>query len=438
MRTSRILTAAVAAAALSLAGCSSNVEGTAVDNTAASADAGDAGAESQGDFDIDTLDTGGYNTVPKDFEAEGQLAADFGPAVEGQRIAEFVIAPYTVDPKLVSGGGMNQGVGVGGLAKLGLMSDAVSAIAEKHQIVNTFSDFQNYADDSHEFGIAVVRLADNESAVAIADELHAAELTVADEDDIFGSGAGTPVELPGLSATHASTYRWETGTDTLSSYTVSGPHVIYTYASTSAGDPEWAKDITTRALQKQIPMLDGFPYTPTPEIPKLVIDMDKVLARAVGYTDDETARNSELAVYGPLGWLHFDSDPEKTAELFEETGTDRVAMANTTVYRTASPEDAETVRDAFVAQSVKNSPELTEDAAAPQNVPGTTCLSGDIAEGRMSVCYMTYGPYLAEIHGYRPIGNTDPESDTLRTMSQRVATQYVKFVEAEEMGLGRN
>ncbi len=80
-----------------------------------------------------------------------------------------------------------------------------------------------------------------------------------------------------------------------------------------------------------------FPYTPTPEIPKLVIDMDKVLARAVGYTDDETARNSELAVYGPLGWLHFDSDPEKTAELFEETGTDRVAMANTTVYRTASP-----------------------------------------------------------------------------------------------------
>ncbi len=71
-------------------------------------------------------------------------------------------------------------------------------------------------------------------------------------------------------------------------------------------------------------------------------------------------------------------------------------------------------------------------------MPGTTCLSGDIAEGRMSVCYMTYGPYLAEIHGYRPIGNTDPESDTLRTMSQRVATQYVKFVEAEEMGLGRN
>ncbi|WP_240794932.1 DUF7373 family lipoprotein [Rhodococcus zopfii] len=438
MRTSRILTAAAAAAALTLAGCSSDVEGTAVDSETAAADARDSGAGSQSDFDIAALDTGRYNVVPKDFEAEGQLAADFGPAVEGQRIAEFVIAPYTVDPKLVSGGGMNQGVGVGGLAKLGLLSDAVSAIAEKYEIITTFTDFQSYTDDSHELGVSVVRLADNASAVAIAGELHAAEISDAGEEDLFASGAGTPITLPGLPDTHASTYRWETGSDTVSSYTVSGPHVIYSYASTSAGDPEWAKDVTTRALQKQIPLIGSFPYTPTPQIPELVVDMDKVLARAVGYTDDETARNSELAVYGPLGWLHFDSDPAQTAELFEETGTDRVAMANTTVYRTASADDAETVRDAFLAQTAKNSRELTEDASAPQNVPGTTCLSGDIAEGRMSVCYMTFGPYVAEINGYRPIGNTDPESDTMRTMPQRVAAQYVKFVKAEEMGLGQN
>jgi hypothetical protein len=435
MRTSRILTAA-AAVAFTLAGCSSAVEGTPVDSETA-ADAGTSGTEVV--FDIDSLDTGRYNVVPKDFEAEGQLAGDFGPAVEGQRMAEFVVAPYTVDPKLVAGGGMNQGVGVGGLAKLGLLSDTVSAIAEKYEIITTFSDFQGYTDDSHELGISVVRLADNASAVALADELHADELTDGSGgNDIFASGAGTPITLPGLPGTHASTYRWETGAETVSSYTADGPHVIYTYASTDAGDPEWAKDVTTRALQKQIPLIGSFPYTPTPKIPELVVDMDKVLARAVGYTDDETARNSELAVYGPLGWLHFDSDPAQTAELFEKTGTDRVAMANSTVYRTASQEDAETVRDAFLAQTTKNSAELTEDASAPQNVPGTTCLSGDIAEGRMSVCYMTYGPYVAEIHGYRPIGNTDPESDTLRTMPQRVAAQYVKFAKAEEMGLGRN
>lgn len=438
MRTTRILTAAAAAAALTLAGCSSNVEGTAVDNSATAADAGDSGTGSQADFDIETLDTGGYNTVPKDFEADGQLAGDFGPAVEGQRIAEFVVAPYTIDPKLVSGGGMNQGVGVGGLAKLGLMSDAVSAITDKYEIINTFSDFQDYADDSHELGIAVVRVADNESAVAIVDKLYASELTAADEDDLFGSGANTPIDLPGLPATHASTYKWETGTESLSSYTVSGPHIIYTYASTSAGDPAWLKDTTTRAVQKQVPLIDSFPYTPTADIPNLIVDMDKVLARAVGYTENETTRNSELAVYGALGWLHFDSDPAETAGLFEKTGTDRVALANTTVFRTKSPEGAAALRDAFITQSKRNSTELTEDAQAPQNVPGTVCLSGDIAEGRMSTCYMVYGQYLAQITGFRAIGNTDPDSDTMRTLPQRVATQYVKFVTAEEMGLGEN
>ena len=438
MRTSRILTAAAAAAALTLAGCSSDVEGTAVDSETAAL-AADSGAERQADFDIESLDTGGYNTVPKDFEAEGRLAGDFGPAVEGQRMAEFVVAPYTIDPKLVSGGGMNQGVGVGGLAKLGLLSESVSAISEKYEVITTFSDFQDYADGSHGLGISVVRLPDEASAAAIADELYADELTDGSGgDDIFASGAGTPITLPGLPDTKAVTFRWETGSDTVSSYTVNGPHFIYTYATTTPDDPEWAKDITTRALEKQIPLLAGFPYTPTPEIPELVVDMDKVLARAVGYTEDETTRNSELAVYGPLGWLHFDSNPAQTAELFEKTGTDRVAMANSTVYRTASPEGAETVRDAFLAQTRRNYSEVTEDASAPQNVPDTTCMSGDVAEGRMSVCYMTYGPYVAEITGFRPIGNTDPERDSLRTMSQRVATQYVKFVEAEEMGLGKN
>ncbi len=51
---------------------------------------------------------------------------------------------------------------------------------------------------------------------------------------------------------------------------------------------------------------------------------------------------------------------------------------------------------------------------------------------------MTYGRYVAELSGFRSIGNENPDSDTLRTVPQRVATQYVKFVRAEEMGLGEN
>ncbi|WP_254707620.1 hypothetical protein [Rhodococcus pyridinivorans] len=51
---------------------------------------------------------------------------------------------------------------------------------------------------------------------------------------------------------------------------------------------------------------------------------------------------------------------------------------------------------------------------------------------------MTYGRYMAEVSGFRAIANTDPDNDTLRTIAQRVATQYTKFVRADEMGLGEN
>jgi hypothetical protein len=66
------------------------------------------------------------------------------------------------------------------------------------------------------------------------------------------------------------------------------------------------------------------------------------------------------------------------------------------------------------------------------------CWSGDVAQGRASVCLMVYGRYMAELSGLRPVGNEDPANDSLRTMSQRLATQYVKFVRSEEMGLGEN
>ncbi|MCK0093920.1 hypothetical protein MWU77_24455, partial [Rhodococcus sp. F64268] len=82
--------------------------------------------------------------------------------------------------------------------------------------------------------------------------------------------------------------------------------------------------------------------------------------------------------------------------------------------------------------------DLIEDASAPQNVPGTTCWTGDVATGRMSVCLMVYGRYMAELSGHRPVGNIDPDDDSLRTVSQRVAAQYTKFVRAEELGLGEN
>jgi hypothetical protein len=429
MRTPRILLATTAVA-LALAGCSGTADGTAV----AEGDSTGTGSPT-GSFDLTTLDTGEYNVEPRDFIAEGQSAGDFGPAVEGQRMAEFVVHPYTIDPTLTNGGGMATGVGVGGIGKV-LSGGGADEVAESFGIITGFGSFAHNADDSRQLGVAVWRFPDADSAAHAAAALH--DNSLAPEDVGFASGPQTPTSIPQLPDTLATTYYWD-GIDTasMSTFTARGPHVIYTYTSAEGNDVEWNTDVTTHTLEAQLPRIEQFPFTPTDEIEALPVDLDKVLARAVGFLDNEYARNSDTAVYGPLGWLHFDSHPDRTAPLFEATGTDRVALANSGVFRTRSPEAAEELRDSFREQTLDTYPDLV-DEPAPQGVPDTTCLAGDTADGRVLDCLMTYGPYVAQIYGHRPVGNTDPDSDTLRTMPQRVATQYVKFVRAEELGLGEN
>ncbi|NLU65330.1 hypothetical protein HCA61_24175 [Rhodococcus sp. HNM0563] len=429
MRTSRSLIAATAVT-LALAGCSTTSEGTAL----AEGEANENGSTT-GTFDIAALDTGEYRIEPRDFIAEGQAAGDFGPAVEGQRMAEFVIHPYTIDPTLTNGGGMSTGVGVGGIGKV-LSGGGAPEVAESYGVITGFGSFSGKPDGSRQLGVAVWRFPDADSASQAAAALHANAL--APEDDGFAAGPQTPVSIPQLPDTFATTYYWESlDTASMSTFTARGPHVVYTYTSAENNDVEWASDTTARALEEQLPRIEQFPFSPTDEIESLPVDLDKVLARAVGYTENEYARNSDTAVYGPLGWLHFDSHPAETADIFEATGTDRVALANSTVYRTSGPEAARELRDAFREQSRETYPDLV-DEPAPQGVPDTLCRAGDIAEGRLMDCMMIYGPYVAQLIGHRAVGNTDPDDDTLRTMPQRVATQYTKFVRAEELGLGEN
>ncbi|MCK0093917.1 hypothetical protein MWU77_24430, partial [Rhodococcus sp. F64268] len=152
----------------------------------------------------------------------------------------------------------------------------------------------------------------------------------------------------------------------MSAFTARGMFVIYTYAYNEGTDTAWATDTIVRAVPEQQVLLDRFPATATEQIAALPIDVDKVLGRAVGFLDNETLDNTDAAVYGPAGWLHFDSHPVRRREAFEATGTDLVAMLNSTVYRTGSDEGALTLRDEFAEITLENYPDLIEDASAPQ------------------------------------------------------------------------
>jgi len=426
-RTRRVVVAVAAATSLTVAGCSTDDGGAAAADTTTTAAAGDS-------IDLAALDTGAYNTEPKDFVEQGQRAEDFGPAVEGQRLAEFVVHPHTIDPALTVGG-PNNGVFVGGFGPI--FTGTERQVVEPFSMIHAFDSSRSTADESRTLGIGVWRFPTDDDAAGAAQALHQAIVSPSGED--LTSGPETPVSVPQLPGTLASTYTWpETGTTSLNTLTPRGMFVIYTYTSDRSGESAWVTDTAARAVQQQIELLDRFPATPTDEIGALPVDLDKVLARTVGFLDNEYARNSDTAIYGPDGWLHFDSHPAVTEDLFERTGTDRIAKANSNVYRTAGAADADDLKAAFIEMNGDTYPDLVTDTALAQDLPGTTCWSGDTAQGRIGVCLMTYGRYMAEVSGFRAIANTDPDNDTLRTIAQRVATQYTKFVRADEMGLGEN
>lgn len=429
MRISRTLVAVAAAASVVLTGCSSETDGTAVSDATTTESSGNG----DGSIDLASIDAGEYNTEPHDFVAEGQLAEDFGPAVEGQRLAEFVVHHHDIDPSLVVNA-PNNGVVVGGLGPF-LQEGSQEAI-EGHDVITGFRSVRNTADDTRELGITVWRFETVEDAAAAAQALQQNNLKPMAET--FGGGQAQVITLDAVPATYASTMSWSHGSETVETFTPHGMHVIYTFAGDDNADTTWLRETTTNAIEQQVALLDRFPATPTADIASLPVDLDKVLARTVGFLEREYARNSDTAIYGPEGWLHFDSHPVETEKLFEETGTDRVAKANSNVYRSASAEDAETLRDTFAEMTVENYPDLVEDEALTQGLPNTTCWSGDVAQGRSAVCLMTYGPYTAELSGFRPISGDDPDQDTLRTVPQRLGAQYTKFVRAEELGLGEN
>ncbi|WP_277369691.1 hypothetical protein [Rhodococcus rhodochrous] len=76
----------------------------------------------------------------------------------------------------------------------------------------------------------------------------------------------------------------------------------------------------------------------------------------------------------------------------------------------AGAAEAELLRDDFVETTREMYPDLVEDETVPQNISGTRCWSGDVAQGRVSVCLMVYGRYMAEFSGLRPVGTRIPRT----------------------------
>ncbi|MET4610639.1 hypothetical protein ABIC28_001617 [Rhodococcus sp. PvR044] len=409
--------AAVLCAGVLLAGCSNTT-----DDQPTAKSGGDAVTTA---VDPAALDTGSYPT---------SAAPEFGRAtkddiieVEGQRLAEFTVVPFEVDPELtmskmptmVMRSGKNLGA---------IISGAAGDIASNYKMLYGYAstaatNTPNVTDPSRSIVHAVMRFNNPEDAAAAAREIHT-NLTTVDS----GSGIGTPQTIGILPNTLVSTseHSFNAGPEvSVNAFTPHGDYLIYTWASAPAAQKDWTAKAVSKALDLQGPMIDKFPAQPTKEqnggksadFP--VIDQDKVLIYAIPEQDAQAKLGDDMAAYGPRGMSHRSTNPPLTYRVLTETGSDHNAVAKTTVYRAKDDAGAKRIVDEFVNDLTSQG---FATAPSPQRLPNATCVTKDTTQGSVDYCMVANGRYVGEASGL----------DNKKDVDQQISAQYLILEKADQ------
>lgn len=408
-----LIPAALVAGVL-LAGCSTETDGTFF--------AASSSASPVPSADPALLDTGDFPTEP---------AAPYGLAttenildVEGQRLAEFMVLPFEVDPGLTRVKMPTQVIRSYKNLTGVLGQGAVDAPANRDMLygyVTTASTPTATSKDEEKALVQMVlRYTNAAQATAGAQQMH--DALVNEPDPALKD---TPVKVDGLPDTLASIGTTVDDEATINAFTARGDYVIDTWASAPAADKTWTTTAVTTALDLQEPLVDKFPATPTKEqnggksaMPRM--DQNQVLIYAIPEEDPDAQGGSDMAVYGPRGMALRSTNPPLTYKVLTDAGADHNASYKTTVYRAATPDDAQNIVDSFAADLI-NSDGFTP-APAPPGLPNATCTTKDTENGTQDYCMVANGRYVGEASAL----------DNKTEVDQLISAQYLILEQADQ------
>lgn len=376
--------------------CTSNVGGSPV-----KAD----GGPPQGAIDVDKLDVGPYPTEPS---SPLGVAGDprRGVLIEAQRMANNVVGPWEVDSTLTASFGFGAMVLPTAEALALIGPGELAAVAGGHGLINGFASAR-VGENKKMLLNAVLRFGDEGSAAAAATDLGK---TALQQQGVDGPAQTVPIpNHPDAQANQYTTIDRIAGKWTaVRSFTAHGQYVLMQLAQATEGlDPALA--LVVKAIELQGPAIDDFRATDPSEFADISIDPTGLLARTLPMPEQE-ATPTQNATYEPRGALHFQSDPVRSAKLFEETRTDLVAMAKTNVYQTDDVKGAAGIVNEFFAEL-----EPTSQPANPvNNMPDSRCLR---LEDKAFYCLATADRYAIETSG-----------PNLLDTQQQVAAQYVMLM----------
>jgi hypothetical protein len=383
-----------------VAGCTSTITG---------ASALEAGFK-PGDPVPGLMDPGNYPTTPH--AAYGAAGAG-GVIVEGQRMADFVVGPWEVDPQLVDS------VPHGSLvwkdaASLtnNLLGTARGSIAGAHGFVVGFSSSRTSTPPGQIKSLAnvVLRFPTPADATAAAAEMG---MPLPASDNGIGDTAEVPIPIPGHPDASATTHT--AGTDggaVVSSFTAHGPFVFYDLATAQGGDVGTAAALVAKAIDLQGPRIDGFAPTDPANLDDLPLDPTGLAARTLPLSKNAAATVYQ-GVWGPYGSLHFAVDPVKAAPVNVEAGVLRRSYLTSMVWETKDAAGAQRLLRSFLAEDADSTAKPTDGVAGLPSAKCSSSATDDPSQPSL-VCYYAVDRYVVDVASRQDVD-----------IQQQAAAQYL-------------
>ncbi|WP_020099969.1 hypothetical protein [Mycobacterium sp. 360MFTsu5.1] len=384
------LAAATAAVAL-LAGCTTVTTGDATKDP----------SFKPGDAIVSLLNPGNYPTTPKPGPALKQ-EAESGRIIDGERMGEYVVGPWEVDPQLLNVGFISTGL----LFSVGsLLSPELDQLAQQQHLIYAFGSGRHTAanaDHLRRLQNTVLRFPSPEEAAAAASGFYTQHPRIHDPSTKLN------IPIPGHPESQALQSTMPDGTFATSIISPHGPYVLI-QGGTAQESPDASLQLATKALDLQARRIDDFKPTDPSQFATMQTDPEGLLSRTVPTKEHK----ANQGLWGPHGLLHFEDDPVQTTAALAAAGVDVVSVRGTYLYR---------AKDAAAAAQLAQ--KLAEPGGSSPSEPGPTvpglptakCRAINYAEVKALVydCTASFDRWVYVASSLQPFDAT-----------QRMASQYL-------------
>ncbi|ORV21123.1 hypothetical protein AWB98_02265 [Mycolicibacterium conceptionense] len=363
---------------------------------------------------------GNYSTRPVQIQGKA-ITRELGAVIEGQRLANFVVGPWEVDPALRVPSNHPNPVNPTGTSpsfalvlKNGAAADTVLPVratgaASRHNFVAGFyssrTDGVRAEDTRLALNNAVLEFPSSAAAAAAAKEI----TNLSDTDTTLSHGLSIPDHPDTSTFQPVLTDDCSCGTtpgNYMMAFTSRGPYVLVQLAW-ALDNPDSAAGLIAKALDLQVPLVDKHHPTPLEKLADLPVDPTGLLSLTVPISAAASSPNLRSA-YDVHGALHFQHDPIRSGNTFQNAGLIQQGIAAASVYETHDHHGAEIIVDSFYNEALESG----TPTASPKGLPKSRCLSMAGGSDELIYCVMAVAKYAIEVSG--------PQTDT----QQRLAAQY--------------